>query len=485
MTSIFTIDEYNDMWQMLPGGVQILARHRYSQPEARGVLAVSIAAIVSILAILSLFIAIGVSFLKCWRNPPEKVDCRQTFIKSHAGIYFLCMLVTTLTFTIGFMLSIVWAVQDEINFGPFCTLQAVLKQFGNVATALWVLAIAVHTFVAVFLEMKVSNLVFYIVFCAVWLLSGCIVAVGPLFYTTERLGPWYGISAQWCWTSDTYATPRFATEYLWMFIAAGISFLLYTLLFLKLRGYMGSDFRFTSRARPIGVTAARVANQMLWYPVVYTISVFPIAGCRIYELQTSQMSNLDLKMGSAVVFVLSGLVNVILYTFTRNILPVGSIFSKLSWRAKSKFQRLSYSTGSPNIPEFRKDSSLLEKSTSRGSPTTEVSSPGSWPTSAQSERAAANPFADAGIEIVVTSPVPSYQPKNDEKRRSVSLVKSNSISSLRSTGSRKGSVGPAKNGRTVIKKPNPVALSKERRSYESNSGLEQGTPPRFSPSLDV
>ena len=126
------------------------------------------------------------------------------------------MLVTTLTFTIGFMLSIVWAIKGQIDFGPFCTLQAVLKQYGNVATALWVLVIAVHTFSVVFLEMKVPNAVFYIVFCAVWLLSGGIVAVGPLFYTTERLGPWYGISAQWCWTSDTYATPRFATEYLWV-----------------------------------------------------------------------------------------------------------------------------------------------------------------------------------------------------------------------------------------------------------------------------
>jgi hypothetical protein len=77
MTSIFTIDEHNDVWQMLPGGVQILAQHHYSGPEARGVLvggaisnyytyslgilqAVSIAAIISILAIASLFIAIGV-----------------------------------------------------------------------------------------------------------------------------------------------------------------------------------------------------------------------------------------------------------------------------------------------------------------------------------------------------------------------------------------------------------------------------------------
>jgi hypothetical protein len=37
MTSIFQIDEHNDMWQMLPGGVYILARHHYTQPEVEGV----------------------------------------------------------------------------------------------------------------------------------------------------------------------------------------------------------------------------------------------------------------------------------------------------------------------------------------------------------------------------------------------------------------------------------------------------------------
>lgn len=37
MTSIFQIDENNDMWQMLPGGVYILARHQYSQAEVEGI----------------------------------------------------------------------------------------------------------------------------------------------------------------------------------------------------------------------------------------------------------------------------------------------------------------------------------------------------------------------------------------------------------------------------------------------------------------
>jgi len=126
------------------------------------------------------------------------------------------MLLTTLTFTVGFMLSIVWAVEGKITFGMSCSVQAALKQFGNVATALWVLALAVHTFVVVFLQLRVPDWVFAIIIGLVWILSAAITVAGPLFFTTEEMGPWYGISAQWCWTSDSYVMPRFVTEYLWV-----------------------------------------------------------------------------------------------------------------------------------------------------------------------------------------------------------------------------------------------------------------------------
>jgi hypothetical protein len=126
------------------------------------------------------------------------------------------MLLATLTFTIGFMLSIVWAVEGKITFGTFCSVQAAFKQFGNVSTALWVSSLAIHTFVVVFLELKVPSWVFAIVVTEVWLLSAGITAAGPLFFTTEEKGPWYDISAQWCWTSDSYVTPRFVTEYAWV-----------------------------------------------------------------------------------------------------------------------------------------------------------------------------------------------------------------------------------------------------------------------------
>jgi hypothetical protein len=126
------------------------------------------------------------------------------------------MLITTLLYSFGFLLSIIWAIEMKITFGSFCSVQAALKQFGNVATALWVLSIAVHTFVVVFLQITVKTWVGYVVFVGVWLLSGFICAAGPIFYVNDQMGPWYGISAQWCWTSDSYVIPRFITEYFWV-----------------------------------------------------------------------------------------------------------------------------------------------------------------------------------------------------------------------------------------------------------------------------
>ncbi|CAG7854228.1 SubName: Full=Uncharacterized protein {ECO:0000313/EMBL:CCA67533.1} [Serendipita indica DSM 11827] len=490
MTSIFQIDEHNDMWKMLPGGVYILFKHHYSASEAKGVLAVSIASMISVLAIVSLLIGISVSLLRSWHRAPTDKKCKDTrhaFIKSHAGIYFISMMLTTLTFTVGFMLSIVWAVKREITFGTFCTFQAALKQFGNVATALWVLAIAVHTFLVVFLQIQVKNWVFYIIFVTVWALSGVIVAAGPILYRRDEKGPWYGISAQWCWTSDAYVVPRFTTEYFWMFLAAGASFILYTLLFLKLRGHISSEFRFSFKARPLGPDTTRVARQMLWYPVVYTVLVFPIAGCRIYEIKTLEHSNMDFKFASAVLFMLSGLANVVLYGLTRNIFPLPRFMCRFihcqnrshghpvddeeSEPSKAgRFHRFS-SEKSPSMPTF---SNVAHTGTSpnpsrlRGPPSVAGSSLHRTGSKASQLSTESSNSAFDARPVEIAQPMEAHLQHLDSKDpvlgRSGGLSKSNSILSISSRLSASSissnrHVGEDRNGRRVIKKPNRAMVS--------------------------
>ncbi|KAG8805821.1 hypothetical protein FRC17_005317 [Serendipita sp. 399] len=145
-----------------------------------------------------------------------------------------------------------------------------------------------------------------------------------------------------------------------MFLAAGASFVLYMLLFLKLRGHISSDLRFSFRARPLGADMSRVAGQMLWYPMVYAVLVFPIAGCRIYEIKTFMMSNLEVKMGSAVFFMLFGLMNVILYTLTRNVIPLPRFIHKLLGLSSTVPDADSTSPGDSEKSGFRRMSTRHE-----------------------------------------------------------------------------------------------------------------------------
>ena len=53
---------------------------------------------------------------------------------------------------------------------------------------------------------------------------------------TPEQGPFYGISGFWCWITPNYPTERYTLEYLFMFTTAGVSFVLYSLIFFRLRG---------------------------------------------------------------------------------------------------------------------------------------------------------------------------------------------------------------------------------------------------------
>jgi len=118
-------------------------------------------------------------------------------------------------------------------------------------------------------------------------------------------------------------------DYLFMFMAAFFSFILYMLIFLRMRGNIIVEGRRISfrigktsqwRGKQFGNQALTIARQMLLYPIAYTILILPIAASRF-----SSFAGDDVPFGvtvfSAAIFLLSGIVNVTLFTMTRRILP--------------------------------------------------------------------------------------------------------------------------------------------------------------------
>ncbi|KAF5386139.1 hypothetical protein D9615_002347 [Tricholomella constricta] len=112
----------------------------------------------------------------------------------------------------------------------------VLKQTSDVGAALWTLVIAVHTTCVLLLELKTRAFVLWVTLLGGWSTIAALVILGPATLNTEQLGPFYDVSGYWCWISPNYPTQRITLDYLFMFLTAFLSFVLYILIFLRFRG---------------------------------------------------------------------------------------------------------------------------------------------------------------------------------------------------------------------------------------------------------
>lgn len=126
-----------------------------------------------------------------------------------------------------------------------------------------------------------------------------------------------------------------------MFSSAGFSFILYSLVFFRLRGNitLSEGYRVYFHRRPkvrMGRTSTgtyimtddqRVesyltvaAKQMLWYPIAYTVLVLPVGTTRFYTTSGASVPFI-ITIFTAALLMLSGFVNTVLFCTTRSVLP--------------------------------------------------------------------------------------------------------------------------------------------------------------------
>jgi len=122
-------------------------------------------------------------------------------------------------------------------------------------------------------------------------------------------------SGFWCSFPHDALIQKIVGEYLWMLLAIVISSVLYVLLFLWGRGYI---------VRSIHLNMNREhALIMIYYPIVYAITILPNAVVRLIEFDQDRRGKLPSVAFSAVVLTsrfilaLTGLSNVLLYLITR------------------------------------------------------------------------------------------------------------------------------------------------------------------------
>lgn len=297
----------------------------YTVSQSRAVIALVVASCISLIATVGLLSAIAISAFNT-----RMVKDPNMFVRTHVVFYFISLLLSDMLQAIGSIMNSAWVTEQAVIYDSLCTAQGVIKQTADVGIALWSLVIATRTFLVLFLRVPHKRYTMWITLIANWSLLGAIVIAGPAT-ASDKLGPFYGISGIWCWISPNYSTKRIALDYMVMFISALLAFILYLLVFLKMRGIVRAQAHSTSVA-----SAGRernekyehkLARQMLLYPVAYTILILPIACCR-FSAWTGHEVPFGVTIFSDFIYLMSGLVHVVLFASTRRILPPRSMIPK-------------------------------------------------------------------------------------------------------------------------------------------------------------
>ncbi|KAF8332588.1 uncharacterized protein EI90DRAFT_671884 [Cantharellus anzutake] len=289
-------------------------RAEYYPGEETGVIIIIAASGVSLVAAIFFFISLAVI-----RFRAGNVSTADTlFMQSHLGIYFVSFVIAHTIIAVGSFLNIKWVADHGITSDdPLCITQGIMKNVGNVATALWNLVISLHIFNLLFLRHTPQRLLSTLVTLSIWCAVGAISIAGPAVIQKQEFGPYFTIAGlqifyvischrplilhaflgYWCWISDKYGGARIGLEFFWMFFSAFTTLLLHTLTYFRLRGNIIVEgwrvrFRWISGAKAWKLQEVRdhvdtymttVALQMIWLPVSYGIFFMPIAISRFVQ----------------------------------------------------------------------------------------------------------------------------------------------------------------------------------------------------------
>jgi len=316
----------------LPSGTDFTYRVDYTSREVKGVRVLVVASCLSLIASSGLLTTIALSAF----NTRKSTD-KTLFVRTHVAAYFISLLMCDMLQAVGSIMNEKWVQHLAVSFGKFCTIQGAIKQAADVGIALFALIIAVHTFFILFLRWQIRSYVLWLTLLSSWTAIAAIILAGPELLNTDVRGPFFGISGYWCWIAPPYTAQHITLDYMFMFMSAGFSFILYSLVFLRLRGNIVVSgwyiaFRKANKSKNASWRGRdfadnqmmTIARQMMLYPVAYTIVILPIAAARFSEFRNDDVP-FQVTIFCDTVYLLSGMVNVTLFLTTRRVLPPKSI----------------------------------------------------------------------------------------------------------------------------------------------------------------
>lgn len=237
-----------------------------SEETHNGLVAIGILATVSLIFTMTLLTFISWRMI-AWRSHYS------SFIGRNQSIVLIYQLILAdFLQSLGFIISFHWAAQRSIT-GPdgACFTQGLLIQVGDVSSAFFVLAIALHTTYQVIFSRSLSHRAFLASVIGVWVFSLLLTSLAPIIggrFIFQRAGVW-------CWIRSNEEGLRLFLHYLWIFIVQFGSILIYCGGFYYLFKAKSPDSKIRLGASADAINRASMA--MLAYALVYTVLTLPLA----------------------------------------------------------------------------------------------------------------------------------------------------------------------------------------------------------------
>ncbi|KAL2133319.1 hypothetical protein VTI74DRAFT_2549 [Chaetomium olivicolor] len=138
---------------------------------------------------------------------------------------------------LAFMMNAVWVHRNKIQVrSPACWAQGWLVQTGDLASSLFITAIAMHTYLAVVRNWTPPHWAVYTTVICLWFFNYLTAVLGIAITNNGKdVGGYFVRASAWCWMNVRYENLRLLLHYLWIFLALALTTILYTLIFLSLR----------------------------------------------------------------------------------------------------------------------------------------------------------------------------------------------------------------------------------------------------------
>ncbi|CAK7225178.1 hypothetical protein SCUCBS95973_005773 [Sporothrix curviconia] len=133
----------------------------------------------------------------------------------------------------AFLLNVQWLAKNAVAVGtPVCWVQGWFVSTGDLASSVFITAIAMHTYLGVVRGYRLPTWAFYSVLFALWGFVYGMALLGIIITNNGAgQGGLYVRAGAWCWINSAFQDLRLYLHYLWIFLALAITSIVYIVIF--------------------------------------------------------------------------------------------------------------------------------------------------------------------------------------------------------------------------------------------------------------